>query len=53
MESSWQLDPRVLIFPITKPPPTSWNDVSRVHGRLSRHWGLIRGLIVSEHETGF
>lgn len=47
MASDWALDPRMLAFPITKPPPTRWEDVSCVHGRCSRHWGLIRGLIVS------
>ena len=47
MGSVWQLDPRGIIFPITKPPPKSWADISLVHGRVSRHWGLIRGLIVS------
>lgn len=42
------LDPRGLIFPVTNPPPTNWADVQLVCNRVSRHWGLIRGLIVSE-----
>lgn len=42
-----QLDPRGLIFPVTTPPPTNWADVQLVCNRVSRHWGLIRGLIVS------
>lgn len=52
MASAWQLDPRGIIFPITKPPPKSWADISLVHGRVSRHWGLIRGLIVSPNSRG-
>ncbi|CAB1110412.1 unnamed protein product [Ectocarpus sp. CCAP 1310/34] len=51
MDSDWALDPRMLAFPITKPPPTRWEDVSCVHGRCSRHWGLIRGLIEEQKKA--
>lgn len=48
MSTNWQIDHMTLLCPVTKPRPSSLTDVQLVRGRCSRHWGLIRGLIVSD-----
>eukprot|EP00752_Nemacystus_decipiens_P011970 g10611.t1 len=42
------VDPRGLIFLVTRPPPRHFGDVQLVFNRVSRHWSLIRGLIDDE-----
>lgn len=47
LDEQWKCRPE-LLFPVTRPPPRRWADVSIVFvpKRPSRHWGLIRGIQV-------